>query len=187
MSRTRSLRKPSVTYKSRYGKKFEAEIRNSLRFHQDLSRGELWWMRLMDFMDFYSIHPNMKARHQPADFLMVRRGEPYLLECKCTISLVSFPFEFVTDHQMESMELFTYAGGKSYLIIKHDKSHEGLRDQVFAIDIKSFLDARKDLLALGFKSIKWEEIARRSKELVEIKNRIWSLSSMWEGRTLSQL
>lgn len=180
---------PRLTRKVQFGKAFEAEIRNSLKYYQDLSRGELFWMRLMDFMDFYSIHPNMQARHQPGDFIMIRKGTPYLIECKSTVS-TNFPFEFVSDHQMSCGETWIRSGGRSYLIIKHDQRHEGNRSQVFAVTMSAYMTLRASILALGRKSIKWEELLRISKELTEIKSRVWNLTPMWEQPrtyTLSQL
>lgn len=180
---------PRLTHRVRYGKAFEAEFRNSLKYYQDLSRGEFYWFRLMDFMDFYSIHKSLQARHQPGDFMFIRKGTPYLIECKCTVE-TSFPFDFVTDHQMNSAESWTRAGGKAYFIIKHDLRPHGLRSKVYAVPIIAYMTVRASTLALGRKSIKWEDLSKISKELLEIKSKTWCLTPLWEQPrtyTMSQL
>lgn len=173
----------------RYGKAFEAEFRASLKHFQDLSRGELFWMRLMDFMDFYSIHKNMQARHQPGDFIFIRKGIAYLIECKSTVE-PSFPFDFVTDHQLSSGESWCRAGGRAFFVIKNDLRPHGLRSRVYAVPSLAYSSIRASTLALGRKSVKWEDLAKVSKELPELKAKVWNLSPMWEERrtyTLSQL
>lgn len=180
---------PRLTRRVRYGKAFEGEFRTSLKYYQDLSRGELFWFRLMDFMDFYAINPRMQARHQPGDFVFIRKGMCFLIECKCTVS-TSFPFDFVTDHQMGSMESWVRAGGRSYLIIKHDLRPHGLRSKVYAVPISAYMTIRASTLALGRKSIKWEDISKISRELLELKSKTWCLTPLWEEPrkyTLSQL
>ena len=182
-------REPRITRKSHYGKAFEGEVRNSLRYCQDLSRGEFYWFRLMDFMDFYAINPHMQARHQPCDFIFMRKGTCYMLECKCTVQ-PSFPFDFVTDHQMNSMESWVRAGGKSYLIIKNDLRRQEERSRVYAIPIEKYMTLRASTSALGRKSLKWEELSSISKELPELKSKIWCLTPLWEEPkryTLGQL
>jgi hypothetical protein len=185
------MKEPKLTYEARLGKAFESEIRASLKFFQDLSRGELYWFRLMDFMDFYSVNRNMRARHQPGDFVMIRRGVPYLLECKSSRQ-TGFRFEYVTDNQKACGSQFIAAGGRAYLLIRRDvkltpfaQSESNFRDEVFAVDMNAFLDLEHKCLVLGRKSAMWDELRARGKTLSPIKPKVWGLSALWEARTLS--
>lgn len=159
------------------GKAFEREVRMSLKYHRDFSRGKLYWFRLMDFMDFYVLNRNIRAKHQPADFFMCRHGQAYLLEAKSTV-LNRFPFDFLKDHQQESLDLFALSGGKSFLIIKHKKPGR-MNDEVYIISIESYIEMKNDCLKRGKKSATWDEIAKYGQRVPLIKSQIWGISCLW--------
>ncbi len=102
----------------RHGYTFEAEIARALK-----SLRNTYYHKLPDTHAFNprcpscGRDPRLILPKQPADFLVIRNGVPYLVECKSSRNALSYNIKYIRTHQIESAREWEAAGGKYYFAI----------------------------------------------------------------------
>ena len=134
------------------GKKFEAEIRASLK------DSNCFWFRIQDTNDVSRFVNQAVAEKQPGDFLAVYEGKPILIECKTSRRTKSFPLFYgntpsIPPHQIEGGVEMEASGGISFLLLRRD---EPRKKRVWAIRPDGMIQLH---LKATKKSVSWEEIA----------------------------
>jgi len=162
------------SWRTRQGKRFEAEIRKSLAHLMQADRN-IYFHRLMDHKDFYVLNPHLRGIRQPDDFLVVAYGIPIVVECKSS-QAPRFPLNNVRPHQVESLTRFEAAGGKSWILIQHRRYKVmRKRNRVFALRIQTWLDICSIAMREKRKSATWDMIeANADRELKKSKG-LWNL------------
>jgi len=135
------------------GKKFEAEIRASLK------DANCFWFRIQDTNDVSRFVNQAVAEKQPGDFLAVYEGMPILIECKTSRRIKSFPLFYgktpsIPPHQIEGGVEMEASGGLSFFLLRRDETR---KKRVWAVRpdgiIQLYSAAKK-------KSIAWDEIEK---------------------------
>ena len=81
------------------GKNFENEIRRSLK------GAKCFWFRIQDTNDVSRFIKQAIAEKQPGDFMAVYRSKAFLIECKTSRNLTSFPLYYGTTRLYLSIRL----------------------------------------------------------------------------------
>ena len=166
----------SFTTKPRLGKRFEGETRDTFKYFANLFRGDLYWFRLYDW---YDMQRKLPPRKQPADFVVIYKGQASLIECKSCMQ-TSFPFEKnIKQHQRDSLMSWHRAGGKAYILFQRIIETDSIEKRVFALEITQFEVLLNAIAKSGRKSMKWEEIRAAGRELPMIKGNIYNLELLW--------
>ena len=160
------------------GKNFEAEIRRSLKD----KRTQCFWFRIQDTNDVSRFIKQAIAEKQPGDFMAVYRSKPFLIECKTSRNLTSFPLYYGTTraipvHQVKASEHLERNGGVGYLLIRRD---EPRNKRVFAITpsqagyLYSYFGKKR-------KSVPWSWFEKNATEVDRLAKPIrWNLRKLFE-------
>lgn len=152
------------------GYKFEKEIRNSLRKQAD------WWIRLPDFKDFLAGEPEaLQHRSMPGDFVAMKQGSTYLIECKSS-SKSSFPFRRITTGQLAGLKsCLKVKGLHGRLLLRLTSNRQTL---AWCLTSKKLFDLMAYRKQAGFKSAKWPHVAHFGREMTRLPS-AWDLSEVW--------
>tara|TARA_R110000824_G_scaffold206523_3_gene391651 strand:+ start:1293 stop:1793 length:501 start_codon:yes stop_codon:yes gene_type:complete len=158
------------------GKKFEAEIRASLK------DANCFWFRIQDTNDVSRFVNQAVAEKQPGDFLAVYEGRPILIECKTSRRTKSFPLYYggtpsIPPHQIDFGLEMEASGGHSIFLLRKD---EPRNKRVWAIRpdgiIQLYHKSKK-------KSIPWDEIEKHplSFEIQRLSSPVrWDLEKLFK-------
>ena len=156
---------------------FEAEFGKSLRKLEE-ENDSFAYHRLYDTKTFRQASENIFCIRQPADYFAVNKGRIFFLELKSSKNPHSFSLRFVPEHQIESLQRFSKAGSKSYIIICNRSTQRDYK--AYAISIFNFHLLRKYLDRSDKKSIKWKELTKFSFELKRLPGSMWDLSKLFD-------
>lgn len=168
------MKKLSRNWRTRQGKAFEAEFRESLK-HTAHSI-PLFWQRLYDYRDYLVVHKNIKVPHQPADFYAVAWGHFFLLECKST-HIDRVRYDTLKEHQMEAHLNVVNAGGTSWILLS-SRTYPESPNKCWAISIDGWIGLETRCKAEKRKTFTLKELAERSIELKR-QNGFWLLKPLF--------
>ena len=160
------------------GKKFEAEIRASLR------SANCFWFRIQDTNDISRFVNKAIAEKQPADFMAVYKGKPILIECKTSRRLKSFPLYYgktpsIPKHQIQAAVNIEQNGGIGIFLLRRDKPR---KKRVWAVSPEGIIQLHKKATK---KSVTWEEIDKNPHS-IEVKRLSapvrWDLEKLFKRR-----
>lgn len=156
------------------GKNFENETRKSL------NGANCWYFRIQDTNDVSRFVKKAIGEKCPADFMVVYRMRPILIECKTTRNLTSFPLYYgssrsIPTHQVTMALKAQQHGAIPLILIRRD---EPRNKRVWAVTPEQvdYLYKKKD-----GKSVKWSWFHANAIELRRLKNPIrWNMNELFE-------
>ena len=161
--------------RARQGKATEDEIRASLIY---LSRkwDKLWWIRVYDAKTYYAVNPRLQAPKVPCDFITVCNSRFYALECKSSRSLRSYSFNYVKDHQKESLQKIEDAGGEGWILLswRRWKHFPRKNNRLFGFRIGTWLKMESEEER---KSVSWQTVIQKGKEFK--RKDVWLLEPLF--------
>jgi penicillin-binding protein-related factor A (putative recombinase) len=160
------------------GKKFEAEIRASLK------DANCFWFRIQDTNDVSRFVNQAVAEKQPGDFLAVYEGMPILIECKTSRRTKSFPLFYgktpsIPLHQIEGGIEMEASGGLSLFLLRRD---EPRKKRVWAVRPDGIIQLHH---ISKKKSVSWDEIEKHplSFEIQRLSSPVrWDLEKLFKLR-----
>ena len=162
------------------GKNFEAEIRRSLKD----KRTKCFWFRIQDTNDVSRFVKKAIAEKQPADFMAVYRSRAYLLECKTTRNLTSFPLYYgptrsIPTHQVRAGDILERNGGIAYILIRRDES----RNKTVFANTPSQANYLYSYYGKKRKSVPWEWFKENAIEVDRLAKPIrWNLRKLFDSK-----
>src|SRR6266487_3759302 len=69
-------------------------------------------------------HGNMMTQKQPSDWLAVRNGKAYFIECKSTTNPISYNMKWIAEHQITDGLEIEKAGGTYYFVLCRRKPRD---------------------------------------------------------------
>lgn len=151
------------------GKKFEYEIRNSLKILSDT-----FWFRIQDASSYMSMIKDAPVRigKQPGDFFAVMNGVPCLIECKSSKSKKGYNSSYIKEHQLQYNKDCILAGGNAWLLIKKNVKGEYAVWYLTADEFELLVKEKKR------KVLKWSDFPD-NRELIKLKGSKWDLSPLF--------
>jgi len=107
------------------------------------------------------------------DFFAVHNGIPIAIECKSQKLGKYFDSNRVSEHQIESLEEFERAGGRSYVLIRFSN---GRRVTAYALTLSEFKELRSRYNNKGIPF----EMLERYRRLQKLKYGGWKLDELFE-------
>ena len=154
------------------GKLFEQEIRNSLKYIDNL-----WFMRIQDhssYTHFMKKNVPIRIPKTPGDFFAVYDGIPVLLEAKSSKSAISYNVSgYIKDHQLEENRNVIAAGGRAWFLI--NKRNKPRESQVWYVTTQDIEDLQNEKRR---KALKWEDFPIE-REIKKVKAGIWDLQPLF--------
>lgn len=156
----------------RAGKKFEQEIRNSLKMLEP----NVFWFRIADHSSYAKGLKDIPVRipKQPGDFLVIMNKIVCLIECKSSQSKKGYNSTYIKEHQLQANKDCINAGGNAYFLI--EKNIKGDK-KVFYYTADEFENLIKEK---GRKILKWEDFDH-NKELKKLKKSRWDLKPLFKS------
>ena len=162
----------------------EQETANSLKVLKQKIGSRLFWRRLYDTKSFQKISKMAMAIKQAGDFYGIVDGHPLLIECKQTHNLTSYNFDYIDQHQFNSLIEFQEAGGLSYFFLSRRGRTKGAV-VCYVIRPDDLIRIRDKHLSIGRKSAKWDEILLYATPLERIDykdtEKAWDLAPLFRG------
>ena len=153
------------------GKKFEQEIRNSLK---DLEKNNCFWFRIADHASYTKFLKDVPVRigPQPGDFLAIMNSITCLIECKSSQSKRGYNSSYIKEHQLQANKDCIQAGANAYFLIQ--KNIKGDK-KVYFYTADEFENLVKEK---GRKILKWDDFDK-NKELKKLKKNRWDLRPLF--------
>ena len=157
---------------------FETEIWQSL--NKLMGQKQIYCMRPNDTLAMRIQSPEAYGLRVPSDFFVLDKlGQVFFLECKSSRNKTSFRLDYILnrEHQLDSGKYIVSLNKnfKYYYLINDRSMRRNYRCYaLYALSMELLLQACR---RLGRKSIKWGELANRSREIERVKQG-WSLNEL---------
>ena len=151
--------------------KFQNQIQNSIEF---LFPGQSFWRKLPDVR--YSIGGRLFTLKKPFDAIAIIQGQAYAFEFKFQRGHVGFTTSKVRPHQIEALDEFAAAGGKSIIIIQSLSNQHNFATILTTSQIK-------DVKTIPFVELKKLAIYREKTEIKGKKKLVWDLTVLGQVET----
>ena len=162
--------------RTRQGKQFEDECRASL-IHLSEKWERFWWTRIYDAKSYYAINPRLQAPKTPCDFMALCNGRLFAIECKSSSTRGRYAFQYVKEHQKQSLLAIDEAGGEGWILLSWRRwSHTPRKaNRLWGFRIKSWLamEAEEEK-----KSVAWQTVIQKGKEFKRHPP-YWELDSLF--------
>ena len=160
------------------GYHFEHEISKSLEYIRDNIEGfsNLYYCKFPDTRG-YVIKPEKEGKYlprAPSDFVVVHNNRVFFLEAKSSRNPVSYAFEYIKEHQWNSGERITKAGG-NYVFLLCNRAKRN-HHKIYGVVSTRMDEIEANCCYLGRKSVKWLELEQDSEVLKIVRDkdtRLW--------------
>jgi len=118
---------------------------------------------MFDAKSYYSLHPSIQAPRQPSDFIVLLNGRFYALEVKSSSTVSRYSFQYVKEHQKQSLLAIDEAGGEGWILLSwrrwtHTPRHP---NRCFGFRIGTWLQMEAEEEK---KSVAWQTVIQKGKE-----------------------
>jgi len=164
-----------LSRRTRQGKATEDEIRASL-IHLSKKWDKFYFTRIYDAKTYYAINPHLQAPKTPCDFITICNGRFFALEVKSSSTKRRYAFDYVKEHQKESLLKIDKAGGEGWILLSWRRwKHTPRRNnKLYGFRIKTWLEMEKNEEK---KSVSWQTIIQKGKEFK--RKGVWILEPLF--------
>ena len=154
---------------------FQSQIQNSIEF---LFPGQSFWRKLPDVR--YSIGDRLFTLKKPFDAIAIIQGQAFAFEFKFQRGRVGFTTSKVRPHQIEALDEFAAAGGKSLVIVQSISDQHNFAAILTTSQIKS-------VKTIPFVELQKLAIYRKKIEMNGKKKLVWNLATFGQVETTNLL
>lgn len=134
----------------------------------------------MDYKNYRRLNKNLFAPKVPCDFICCFRGKFYALEVKSSHSERRYSFQYVKQHQKDSLSEIEKAGGEGWILLSWRRWNfkpKRKPNKLFAFRIGEWLELERENLELGYKSVTWSMVVNRGMEIK--RDKVWQLGKLF--------